>query len=60
MGGVNLTLKNIPVEFMDGLRRQAKCHHRSLQGENMTILEEGIRPGRLTLGELRAEVSERA
>lgn len=39
---VNLSIKNVPDEIAEGLRRRAARHHRSLQGELLTILEEAV------------------
>ena len=44
---VNLSVKNVPDDIAERLRKRAKRHHRSLQGELMTILEEAsgsVRP----------------
>jgi plasmid stability protein len=37
---VNLSIKNVPDETAEELRRRAARNHRSLQGELMAILEE--------------------
>jgi antitoxin FitA len=37
---INVSLKNVPDEIMEKLRKRAKRHHRSLQGELMAIIEE--------------------
>ncbi|MGI8785065.1 MAG: FitA-like ribbon-helix-helix domain-containing protein [Acidobacteriota bacterium] len=37
---VNLSIKNVPNELAKKLRRRALRHHRSIQGELMTILTE--------------------
>ena len=39
---VNLSIKNVPDHIADQLRRRASKHHRSLQGELMSILEETV------------------
>ena len=39
---VNLSVKNVPDEVAEKLRRQAERHHRSLQGELMSILEQSV------------------
>jgi len=39
---VNLSIKNVPNEVAEKLRRQAEKHHRSLQGELMSILEQSV------------------
>jgi plasmid stability protein len=41
----NISVKNVPDELVEKLRRRAKRNHRSLQGEMMSILEEAT--GRL-------------
>jgi len=41
---VNLSIKNVPDELVERLRKRAKRHHRSLQGELMAILEEALYP----------------
>ncbi|MBM3560049.1 MAG: Arc family DNA-binding protein [Alphaproteobacteria bacterium] len=54
---VNLSIKNAPDEVLQGLRRRAEKHHRSLQGEMLAILEEAVRGSRrLTVYEVLAEV----
>ena len=37
---VNLSIKNVPDETAEELRKRAARNHRSLQGELMVILEE--------------------
>ena len=37
---VNLSIKNVPDELAERLRRRAASSHRSLQGELLVILEE--------------------
>lgn len=39
---VNLSIKNVPDELADRLRRLAAANHRSLQGQLMAILEEAV------------------
>jgi len=39
---VNLSIKNVPNALADSLRKRAARHHRSLQGELMVLLEEGL------------------
>ena len=48
---VNLSVKNAPDDLVEKLRKRAKRHHRSLQGELMAILEEAVGPGTLSLEE---------
>jgi plasmid stability protein len=40
---VNLSIKNVPDDIAEHLRRRAERHHRSLQGELMAILECSVR-----------------
>ena len=54
----SLTIKNIPDEMLTRLRERAQGHHRSLQGEVITILEEAMRPRRLTISEVHQKVKE--
>lgn len=54
---VNLSIKNVPDELAEHLRRRAAKHHRSLQGELLAILEESNSDQRsLTPGELLVQV----
>ena len=53
---VNLSVKNVPDDLVARLRSRAKRHHRSLQGELMTILEQAIAPGKMSLDEVRQQV----
>jgi plasmid stability protein len=39
---VNLSIKNVPDQLAEQLRRRAARHHRSLQGELLAILEAGV------------------
>lgn len=57
---VNLSIKNVPDELAERLRRRAERSHRSLQGELMTILTEaaGRSAGRLSIQEARRRVAE--
>jgi antitoxin FitA len=48
---VNVSIKNVPDELMEALRKRAKRHHRSLHGELMVILEEAAGPAALTLND---------
>ncbi len=57
---VNLSIKNVPDHIAEQLRRRAAKHHRSLQGELLAILEEGVSRKRLLkpseiLAELRRD-----
>ena len=48
---VNLSVKNVPDEIVEKLRKRAKGNYRSLQGELMAILEDAAGPDRLSLHE---------
>jgi plasmid stability protein len=39
---VNLSIKNVPEHIAEGIRKRAVRHHRSLQGELLSILEETV------------------
>ena len=39
---VNLSIKNVPDDIAERLRRRAARHHRSLQGELLSILEDSV------------------
>lgn len=39
---VNLSVKNVPEPLVERLRRRAAAHHRSLQGELLSIIEETV------------------
>jgi plasmid stability protein len=55
--GVNLSVKNVPEDLVERLRRRAKANHRSLQGELMAILEEAAGSAhKLGLAQLLEEV----
>jgi len=41
---VNLSIKDVPDELADRLRRRAEASHRSMQGELMAILERALSP----------------
>jgi len=54
---VNLSIKNVPKDLAERLRRRAARSHRSLQGELMAILEEAAGENRpLSPSEVLARV----
>ncbi len=53
---VTLTIKRVPEELVRKLRRRAARHHRSIQGELLTLLEDAISPRELSIGELHSEI----
>ncbi len=55
--GVSLSIKNVPDDWVERLRERADRHHRSLQGELMSILELTLEPDkRRTVEELLEEI----
>ena len=50
---VSLSIKKVREELVLRLRRRAAVHHRSLQGELLSILEEAVGPKRATVSEIR-------
>jgi len=54
---VNLSIKNVPEQIVDQLRQRARKHHRSLQGELLSIVEESVEQQKaLTAREVWEEV----
>lgn len=54
----SLTIKGIPDDVLKCLRERAKRNRRSMQGEVLTILEDTLKPRRITIGELSRRVEE--
>ena len=54
----SLSIKNIPEDLLECLRAQAKRHHRSLQGEVISILESAAEPNKLSVKELSQRIKE--
>jgi plasmid stability protein len=55
---VNVSLKNVPDDIADKLRKRAKRHHRSLQGELIAILEEAVGPTGLSVNQAESRLEE--
>ena len=53
---VDFSIKEVPVELAEKVRVRADQHHRSLQGELMTILEEAVQYAPTTIRDLRQAV----
>ena len=54
---VNLSIKNVPDEIVEQLRARAQAHHRSLQGELLTVLEETVAvPKKLSVEQILKKV----
>lgn len=51
---MNLSIKNVPRDKLERLRRRAKRNHRSLQGELMALIDQAVakEPEVITLDEL--------
>lgn len=55
---INVSLKNVPDDIMDRLRKRAKRHHRSLQGELIAIIEEAVGPASLPVEQAESHLRE--
>ena len=55
---VNLSIREVPDEWAEKLKERAKRNHRSQQGELLAILEEVLRPKRLTMQEVSRKIQE--
>ncbi|MBI2836461.1 MAG: Arc family DNA-binding protein [Chloroflexi bacterium] len=53
---MNVSVKNVPNDVVEKLRKRAKRHHRSLQGELMAILEEATGPARFSVDEAESRL----
>ncbi|MFB6345402.1 MAG: Arc family DNA-binding protein, partial [bacterium] len=53
---VSLSIKNVPEELADYLRKRAEENNRSLQGELLTILEESVEGNHTTLDQIATHV----
>ena len=50
---VNLSVKNVPDDVAEKLRRRAKANNRSLQGELLAVLQDAVSsPRKLSASEL--------
>ncbi len=54
---VNVSVKNVPDDVIDRLRKRAKRNHRSLQGELMAILEEATGRTEMTVDQAELRLS---
>lgn len=55
---VNVSLKNVPDDIADKLRKRAKRNHRSLQGELIAILEEAVCLTELSVSQAESHLRE--
>ncbi len=55
----SLTIKGISDDLLERLRERARRNRRSMQGEMLTILEDALKPRRITIEELSRRVEER-
>jgi antitoxin FitA len=54
---VSLSIKNVPDKLAKRLRKQAALHHRSVQGELLSILEDALEAApSLTLAEAHRKI----
>ena len=53
---ISISVKNVPDQIAAKLKERAARHHRSLQGEILSILEASVTPQRLSVAELREEI----
>jgi antitoxin FitA len=53
---VNLSIKNVPDRLAEKVRKRAARHHRSLQGELISILEETVAQEKMTPAGLLKEI----
>jgi plasmid stability protein len=56
MMSVNFSIKNVPDEIAEKIKRRAAKHHRSLQGELMSIIETAATNEPMTPSELLAVI----
>lgn len=56
MTTISLSIKRVPERLVAQLRRRAAAHHRSLQGELLSVLEEAVNPKRATISDVRAQL----
>ena len=54
----NVSLRNVPDDMVDELRKRARRHHRSLQGELIAILEEAVGPTKLSVDQAESRLRE--
>lgn len=54
----NITVKNIPDEIYNQLKRDAKLNHRSLNGQVIASLEQVYQPKRRSVEEILAQARE--
>ena len=53
---VNLSIKNVPEEIAELLRKRAERNNRSLQGELKTILEETVQSSKLSFEQVEQQL----
>lgn len=56
--GANFTLKNIPDDVFEKVKRRADRNHRSINGEIIAILDEATAPRRFDSAEFLARARE--
>lgn len=53
-----LTLKSVPEELHERLKKRAERHRRSMNSEAIMILERALKPSRMSAGEAIARAEE--
>lgn len=53
----DISVKNVPDPIMEKLRQRARRHHRSLQGELMSIIEEATDSKLLSIEEAESRLT---
>ena len=53
---MTLSIKNVPEDVLLCLRSRAQENRRSLQGELLAILEEAVKPRRLSIDEAARQI----
>ncbi len=54
---VNVSVKNVPDDIVDKLRKRAKRHHRSLQGELLALMEEAAKSTPFSVDEAEKQLN---
>lgn len=53
---MNLTIENVPEELVERLRARSHRHLRSLESEVLAVIEDALKPKRLTIEEAYQKV----
>jgi hypothetical protein len=57
---MDISIKNVPADKVERLKRRAKSNHRSLQGELLALIDEALDTNRrkLSIDEISGKVSQ--